>query len=127
MFVSNAPSVRWFLDRHRTVMAVPPVVWICYPTRGRADFNRGTLLPMLAGHGLHAVARSRSTPRGRRYACARSRRRDARDGGYDPKRIVMSAPIAISATYESSGITISRILVMSRSTGSASAAACSDR
>ena len=56
MFVSNAPSVRWFLDRRRTVMALPPVVWVCYPTRGRSDFNRGTLLPMLAGHGLHPVA-----------------------------------------------------------------------
>jgi hypothetical protein len=56
MFVSNAASVRWFLDRHRTVLAIPPVVWICYPTRGRPDFNRATLVPMLAAHGQQPVA-----------------------------------------------------------------------
>ena len=55
-FVSNASSVRWFLDRHRTVMALPPVVWMCYPTLGRPDFNRATLMPMLAAHGLHPAS-----------------------------------------------------------------------
>lgn len=52
VFVSNAGSVRWFLDAHRTVMTLPRAVWICYPTHGRSDFNRGTLGAMLAGHGL---------------------------------------------------------------------------
>ena len=37
VFVSNAASVRWFLNQHRTVMALPPVVWMCYPTRGGTD------------------------------------------------------------------------------------------
>jgi hypothetical protein len=55
VFVSNAGSVRWFLDRYRTVMTRPHAVWVCYPTRGRSDFNRGTLNTMLAGHGLQAV------------------------------------------------------------------------
>ena len=56
MFVSNAASVRWFVDRYRTVLAIPPVVWICYPTRGRPDFNRASLLTMLAAHGQQPVA-----------------------------------------------------------------------
>jgi hypothetical protein len=55
VFVSNAGSVRWFLDRYRTVMTRPHAVWVCYPTRGRSDFNRGTLNTMLGGHGLHVV------------------------------------------------------------------------
>jgi hypothetical protein len=55
VFVSNAGSVRWFLDRYRTVMTLPPAIWICYPTLGRSDFNRGTLQTMLAGHGLQTV------------------------------------------------------------------------
>lgn len=56
VFVSNAGSVRWFLDRYRTVMTMPRALWICYPTRGRSDFNRGSLETMLAGHGLRPVA-----------------------------------------------------------------------
>jgi hypothetical protein len=55
IFVSNAGSVRWFLDRYRTVMTMPHAVWICSPTQGRADFNRALLESMLAGHGLHAL------------------------------------------------------------------------
>jgi hypothetical protein len=55
MFVSNAGSVRWFVDRHRGSMAMPRALWICYPTRGRSDFNRGTLQTMLVGHGLHVI------------------------------------------------------------------------
>lgn len=58
VFVSNAGSIRWFLDRYRTVMTLPPLVWVCYPTRGRADFTRATLDSMLAGHGLHAIAQT---------------------------------------------------------------------
>jgi hypothetical protein len=56
VFVSNAGSVRWFLDRHRTSMTMPPAIWVCYPTLGRTDFNRGTLTTMLAGHGLRIVS-----------------------------------------------------------------------
>lgn len=55
VFVSNAGSVRWFLDRYRTVMTMPRALWICYPTHGRSDFNRGMLQTMLAGHGLQPV------------------------------------------------------------------------
>jgi hypothetical protein len=55
VFVSNAGSVRWFLDRYRTVMTMPRSVWICLPTQGRADFNRASLQAMLAGHGLHPL------------------------------------------------------------------------
>jgi hypothetical protein len=55
VFVSNAGSVRWFLDRYRTVMTMPRALWVCYPTRGRSDFNRGSLQTMLAGHGLRPV------------------------------------------------------------------------
>jgi len=55
VFVSNAASVRWFLNQHRTVMALPPVVWMCYPAHGRPDLNRASLLTMLAGHYLHPV------------------------------------------------------------------------
>ena len=55
VFVSNAGSVRWFLDRHRTVMTMPRAVWVCYLTHGRSDFTPATLKTMLAGHGLHAV------------------------------------------------------------------------
>jgi hypothetical protein len=56
IFVSNAASVRWFLDRYRTVITLPPAVWICCPTRGRPDFNRASLEAILAGHGLHPLA-----------------------------------------------------------------------
>ena len=52
IFVSNAASVRWFLDRYRTVMTMPPAVWICSPTRGRVDFTPASLRTILAGHGL---------------------------------------------------------------------------
>lgn len=55
VFVSNVPSVRAFLNRHRTVLAVPPVVWLCYPTRGRTDMNRASLLTVVGGHSLLAV------------------------------------------------------------------------
>lgn len=55
-FGSNAASVRWFVDRYRTVLAIPPVIWICYQTRGRSDFNRTSLVTMLAAHGQHPVA-----------------------------------------------------------------------
>jgi hypothetical protein len=55
VFVSNAGSVRWFLDRYRTVIAMPRALWICYPTHGRSDFNRSMLQTMLAGHGLQPV------------------------------------------------------------------------
>ena len=54
-FVSNAASVRWFLDRYRTVMTMPPAVWICLPTMGRVDFTRASLQTILAGHGLRTV------------------------------------------------------------------------
>lgn len=52
VFVSNAANVRWFLDRYRTVMARPPVVWMCYPAHGRSDVNRASLLNLVAGHYL---------------------------------------------------------------------------
>ena len=55
VFESNAGSLRWFLNRYRTVMTLPPAVWICSPTRGRSDFNRASLETMLAGHGLHPL------------------------------------------------------------------------
>ena len=55
-FGSNAASVRWFLDRYRTILATVPVTWICYQTRGRSDFNRGSLVSILAAHGQHPVA-----------------------------------------------------------------------
>ena len=54
-FVSNAASVRWFLDRYRTVMTMPPAVWICLPTQGRVDFTRASLQTILAGHGLRPL------------------------------------------------------------------------
>ena len=56
LFVSNASSVQWFLRRYGTVVTMPPAVWICAPTQGRADFNRAYLATMLGSHGLHAVA-----------------------------------------------------------------------
>jgi hypothetical protein len=55
IFVSNAGSIRWFLDRYRTVMTLPPAVWVCVPTRARPDFTRATLQTILAGHGLHPL------------------------------------------------------------------------
>lgn len=55
VFVSNAASVRWFLDQHRTVMALPPVVWVCYPAHGRTDLNRASLLATVAGHSLQVI------------------------------------------------------------------------
>ena len=56
MFVSDTGSVRWFLDRHRTAINMPRALWICYPTLGRPDFNRGMLQTMLVGHGLQVTA-----------------------------------------------------------------------
>jgi hypothetical protein len=55
IFVSNAGSIRWFLDRYRTVMTMPPAVWICVPTQGRPDFTRASLQTILAGHGLRPL------------------------------------------------------------------------
>jgi hypothetical protein len=55
-FGSNAASVRWFLDRYRTILSTVPVMWVCYQTRGRSDFNRASLVTMLAAHGQHPVA-----------------------------------------------------------------------
>ena len=56
MFVSNPAAVRWFLDRHRTVLTVPPVVWLCYPARGRPDLNRRSIVTIVAAHGLQPVS-----------------------------------------------------------------------
>jgi hypothetical protein len=55
-FGSNAASARWFLDRYRTILAIVPVIWICYQTRGRSDFNRSSLVAILAAHGQQPVA-----------------------------------------------------------------------
>ncbi|HZW01226.1 MAG TPA: hypothetical protein VFF55_06620 [Candidatus Deferrimicrobium sp.] len=55
VFASNSGSVCWFLDRYRTVIAMPRTLWICYPTLGRPDFNRSMLQTMVAGHRLHPV------------------------------------------------------------------------
>ena len=54
-FVSNAGSVRGLMNRYRAVIPLPPVVWICYPARGRTDFNRPLLLQMITSHGLQSV------------------------------------------------------------------------
>ena len=54
-FVSNAGGVRGLMNRYRAVIPLPPVVWICYPARGRTDFNRQMLLPMITSHGLRPV------------------------------------------------------------------------
>ena len=56
MFVSSAGSVQWFLRRYGTVVTMPPAVWMCTPTRERADFNRAYLATMLGSHGLHSLA-----------------------------------------------------------------------
>lgn len=55
IFVSNASTVQWFLRRYRTVLTLPPAVWICAPTRPRPDFNRAYLVSMLGAHGLHPL------------------------------------------------------------------------
>ena len=55
IFVSNAASARWFLDRYRTVMTMPQAVWICSPTLGRVDFTHASLQAILAGHGLRPL------------------------------------------------------------------------
>lgn len=55
MFVSNAQSVRWFVDVHRPVLAMLPTLWLCYPSPGRPDFNRTTLMTMAGAHGLHPI------------------------------------------------------------------------
>jgi hypothetical protein len=54
-FVSNAGAVRGLMNRYRAVIPLPPVVWICYPARGRTDFNRPLLLQMIPSHGLRPV------------------------------------------------------------------------
>jgi hypothetical protein len=36
-------------------MGLPRALWICYPTHGRSDFNRGMLQTSLAAHGLQPV------------------------------------------------------------------------
>lgn len=56
LFVSNAGSVQWFLDRYRGSIAMPRLLWICYPTRGRSDFTRAMLQTMLAAHRLRVVS-----------------------------------------------------------------------
>jgi hypothetical protein len=55
LFVSNAASVQWFLRRYRTVITLPPAVWICTPTIGSPDLNPAYFAQILAGHGLRAV------------------------------------------------------------------------
>src|SRR5262245_18428874 len=54
-FVSNAGGVRGLMNRYRAVIPLPPVVWICYPARGRTDFTRPLLLQMIRSHGLREV------------------------------------------------------------------------
>ena len=53
LFVSNLASVQWFFRRYGTVAATPAFLWLCYPTRGRTDFNRDLLIRTAGGHGMH--------------------------------------------------------------------------
>jgi hypothetical protein len=55
VFVSNPDTVGWFLRQHGSVIGRPPMVWMCYPTRGRMDMSRPRLLQLLAGHAVHPV------------------------------------------------------------------------
>jgi hypothetical protein len=77
VFVSNVPSVQAFLNRLwlRTVMAVPPVVWLCYPTRGRTDINRASVVDGRCG----SLAAGSRRGRGRRHL-VRDARSSARPG-----------------------------------------------
>jgi hypothetical protein len=56
MFVSHPDAVRWLVRRYGTVLGVPAMVWLAYPTHGLPTFNRASLDQLLAGHRLTVVA-----------------------------------------------------------------------
>jgi hypothetical protein len=56
IFVSHPDSVRWLARQYGTVLGIPALLWIAYPTRGVPTFNRGSLNTLLAAHRLTVVA-----------------------------------------------------------------------
>jgi len=50
LFAADAAQVRRLLDEHRD--GLPTTIWIAYPKGNKADINRDTLWPIVAGYGL---------------------------------------------------------------------------
>ena len=55
VFVSSAADVEQSVVPRLASLAGVSVLWVAYPKGGRADINRDSLWPLLAGHGLRPI------------------------------------------------------------------------
>lgn len=51
----GAADVRAALAAHVDALTRSPAFWVAYPKGGRADINRDSLWPLLAGHGFRPI------------------------------------------------------------------------
>ena len=56
VFADSAGALREILDTHAGDLARPSVFWVLYPKANRADINRDTLWPILAGYGMRPIS-----------------------------------------------------------------------
>jgi hypothetical protein len=55
VFAEDAAAVRSAFAANRDALAAAAVLWVAYPKAGRADINRDSLWPILAGYGLRPI------------------------------------------------------------------------
>jgi hypothetical protein len=56
VFADDAASAHEVLTAHKDQLATPAIFWVAYPKANRADINRDTLWPILAGYGMRPVS-----------------------------------------------------------------------
>jgi hypothetical protein len=56
VFGDDAESLRATVAAHADQLVYPATLWVAYPKGNRADINRDSVWPILAGHGLRPIA-----------------------------------------------------------------------
>jgi hypothetical protein len=59
LFADDAASARTLLEEHAADLAKPAVFWVAYPKDNKADINRDTLWPIVAGFGMRPTGGTR--------------------------------------------------------------------
>ena len=55
LFVADATALAQAVARHGRDLHRPAVLWVAYPKGGRADIDRDSVWPVLAGIGLRPI------------------------------------------------------------------------
>lgn len=56
VIAEDAGLLRALLEAHSAQLAGPSAFWVLYPKGNRADINRDTLWPILAGYGMRPIS-----------------------------------------------------------------------